>query len=443
MKKVLLFVVVAALAVVAIPGTASGAPLPPQSDPFYRPPAGYQATAPGTILRTRTVSEAAFGYLPQKVQAWQLLYRTTDTQGNPEATVTTVLEPLNAKPSASRPLLSYQVAEDSSAPQCAISYQLEQGSDNSNIVAEAEILLIDAAVRKGWAVSVPDYEGPASAYTGGKQAGQAVLDGIRATEDFGTIGLAGAATKVGVWGYSGGALASGWASELQPSYAPELNIAGVAEGGLPVNLRDILNGINGGPFAGIAMSGIAGLAHAYPQLAAFLGTNLTAAGKSAFATVDSECNAQNAARFAFTDIYQYFDVSDPLDLPVPQQVLADDTLGQHTPTVPMFVYQSVNDELVPHADTDAVVNKYCAAGADVAYQRDVLSEHVILAVTGAPDALNWLADRLNGKPAASGCSTDNVASSLFSPGALATFGSVIFNDLLALAGQPIGPGDMA
>jgi hypothetical protein len=67
---------------------------------------------------------------------------------------------------------------------------------------------------------------------------------------------------------------------------------------------------------------------------------------------------------------------------------------------------------------------------------------VILAVTGAPDALNWLADRLNGKPAASGCSTRNVVSSLFSPGALSTFGSVIFNDLLALAGQPIGPGDM-
>jgi hypothetical protein len=443
MKKVLLSAVVAALVAVAIPGSASGAPLPPQSDPFYQPPAGYQATAPGTILKSRTISAAAFGYLPQKVQAWQLLYRTTDTQGNPEATVTTVLEPLNAKPSTSRPLLSYQVAEDSSAPQCAISYQLEQGSDNSNIVAEAEILLIDAAVEQGWALSVPDYEGPASAYTGGKQAGQAVLDGIRATENFSTLGLAGSATKVGMWGYSGGALASGWASELQPGYAPELHVAGVAEGGLPVNLEHILNGINGGPFAGIAMSGIAGLAHAYPQLAGFLDTYLTPAGKSAFATVNSQCNAQNAAEFTFTNIYQYFSISDPLSLPVPQQVLTDDTLGQHTPTAPMFIYQSINDELVPASDVDAVVRSYCAAGAHVTYQRDMLSEHVILAVTGAPDALNFLIDRFNGKPAASGCGTSTVASSLFTPGALQTFGSVIFNDLLALAGQPVGPGDMA
>ncbi|HEY2694670.1 MAG TPA: lipase family protein [Pseudonocardiaceae bacterium] len=438
MKRGLIIALAGALAAASFAVPASAAPQPPQSDPFYQPPSGYQATAPGTILKTRTVSIAAFAYLPQKVQAWQLLYRTTDTQGNPEATVTTVLEPLNATPSANRPLLSYQVAEDSSAPQCAISYQLQQGSDNSNTVAEAEVLLIDAAVEQGWAVSVPDYEGPASAYTGGKQAGQAVLDGIRATENFGTLGLAGSATKVGIWGYSGGALASGWASELQPGYAPDLHIAGVAEGGLPVNLADVLNGINGGPFAGIAMSGIAGLSHAYPQLADFLNTYLTPAGKSAFDTVNSQCNAQNAARFAFSNIYQYFTISDPLSLPVPQQVLTDDTLGQHTPTAPMYVYQSVNDELVPHADTDAVVQKYCAAGANVTYRRDILSEHVILAVTGAPDALNWLRDRLTGKPAPSGCSTSTVASSLFSPGALPTLGSVLFNDLLALAGQPIG-----
>jgi hypothetical protein len=440
--------VVAATVMVVVPGTATASttastPLPPQSDPFYQPPSGYASSVPGTILRVRTVSAAAFGTLPQKVQAWQLLYRSTDTQGNPEATVTTVLEPLNATPSASRPLLSYQVAEDSPAPQCAMSYQVQQGAGNANIVSQAELLLIDAAVQRGWAVSVPDYEGPASAYIGGRQAGQAVLDGIRATENFSTIGLAGAATKVGIWGYSGGALASGWASELQPSYAPELNIAGIAEGGLPVSPAHILNNINGGPFSGIAMGGIAGISQAYPQMAAFLDSNLTPAGKAAFAIAASQCNVQNAIRFAFTNVYKYFTSGNPLSQPVPQQVLADDTLGQHTPTAPMFIYQSVNDELVPPADVDAVVAKYCAQGGQVTYYRDIVSEHIVLAVTGAPAALNWLAARLSGTPAASGCSTTTVISSLFLPGALQTLGTIIFNDLLALSGRPIGPNYMS
>lgn len=214
------------------PAGASTTPLPPQSDPFYRPPSGFGSTAPGTILRTREVSAAAFGALPQKVRAWQLLYRTTDTQGAPEATVTTVLEP-DAAATTPRPLLSYQVAEDSAAPQCAISYQLQQGAGNANIVAQAEILLIDAGLQHGWAVTVPDYEGPKSAYVAGRQAGQAVLDGIRATENFTPAGLEGTKTNVGIWGYSGGALASGWAAELQPGYAPELNIKGVAVASRP------------------------------------------------------------------------------------------------------------------------------------------------------------------------------------------------------------------
>src|SRR5258706_9817412 len=69
--------------------SASAAPPPPQSDPFYQPPSGYESAAPGSVLRSREVSVSAFAALPQKAQAWQLLYRTTDTKNNPQATVTT------------------------------------------------------------------------------------------------------------------------------------------------------------------------------------------------------------------------------------------------------------------------------------------------------------------------------------------------------------------
>jgi hypothetical protein len=53
-------------------------------------------------------------------------------------------------------------------------------------------------------------------------------------------------------GYSGGALASGWALQQQKEYAPELssNLVAAALGGLPVNVEDILLKLNGGPMAG-------------------------------------------------------------------------------------------------------------------------------------------------------------------------------------------------
>src|ERR1700746_3512186 len=69
-------------------------PLLPCDDPFYQPPAGYQHAAPGTVLRSRDVGLACLGLIPQPVKATQLLYRTMDMSGNPEATVTTVILPV-------------------------------------------------------------------------------------------------------------------------------------------------------------------------------------------------------------------------------------------------------------------------------------------------------------------------------------------------------------
>ncbi|GAB3475768.1 lipase family protein [Amycolatopsis cihanbeyliensis] len=428
--------VIMACTVAAAPAGAA-APPEPGNDPFYQPPAGFESTEPGTVLRSRPVDLAAFALLPQKVQAWQLLYRTTDTQDRPQATVTTVLLPWGAKPDRSRPLLSYQVAEDSAAAHCAPSYQWRQGAGNDNIVTQAEILLVDAAVKQGWAVTVPDYEGPDSAYVAGKQAGQAVLDGIRAAQNFPALGLDGRETDVGLWGYSGGALASGWASELHPGYAPELDVKGVAEGGLPVNVEHVLDNVNGSAVSGLAMSGIAGLSEAYPELAGYLDANLTPEGREAFAEVKTLCNPQAVARFPFKDIYSYFSNEDPLNHPVARDVLAANTMGKHTPTAPLLVYHSVNDQLIPHEDVDGLVDRFCADGAQLSYRRDILSEHVALTVTGAAGAINWLKARFAGEPSRPGCDTETVASSLLSPQALATFGSALLNALLALLGQPI------
>lgn len=108
-----------------MPGT--GKPLLPGDDPFYRAPAGIDHLALGTVLRSRAVEVALFGVVPQKVSAWQLLYRTNDLHGAPQVAVTTVLLPWDADPTAARPLLSYQCAIDAVAARCFPSYALRRG----------------------------------------------------------------------------------------------------------------------------------------------------------------------------------------------------------------------------------------------------------------------------------------------------------------------------
>lgn len=78
-------------------------PLLPSDDPFYFPPAGYQHAVPGTVLRSRDVELAFMGLIPQPVTATQLLYRTTNMYGNPEATVTTVIVPAELAPGQPAP----------------------------------------------------------------------------------------------------------------------------------------------------------------------------------------------------------------------------------------------------------------------------------------------------------------------------------------------------
>jgi hypothetical protein len=417
-KSVIAALTVAGL-LAGIPAVRGATPLEPQQDPFYTPPAGLAADAPGAVLASRPVSVAVYGRTAEAVRAWQVLYRTTDTQGDPEATVATIVEPEAAPPAGGRPLVSYQVAEDSLGEQCAPSYELQEGAASTNSVEQTEIFLIDGLLEEGWAVVVPDYEGPQSAYGAGVQAGHAVLDGIRAAESFGPAGLDGPATPLGMWGYSGGALATAWASELQPAYAPGLDVRGVAEGGVPVNLGNIAERINGGPFAGYYLAGVVGLGRAYPQLAALLQQILTPQGQAAAAAVGTECNSSIVQNYAFKNITSYTTSSDPLTLPAARQVLAADSLGQARPTGPLYVYQAVGDELIPIADVDGLVARYCAEGVPVTYSRNLASEHLTLVGTGAPAALAWLQDRLDGSgPAPSGCSTTTVASNVLSGPAL-------------------------
>lgn len=72
-------------------------PVVPELDPFYKPDAGFESKPPGAILRTRKIQASYFGLVPNDVQAYQLLYRTTAVDGSAIAAVTTVFKPTLAK----------------------------------------------------------------------------------------------------------------------------------------------------------------------------------------------------------------------------------------------------------------------------------------------------------------------------------------------------------
>src|SRR5207244_4293413 len=83
----------------AVPGAAAA----PANDPFYQPPAGFESTPPGTLLRSRTVLVTGLG-VPFPVNAWQTLARSTDTAGRAVAVVSTLMVPRTPFLGGPRPL---------------------------------------------------------------------------------------------------------------------------------------------------------------------------------------------------------------------------------------------------------------------------------------------------------------------------------------------------
>lgn len=433
---------------------------PPPLDAFYDQPADLATFEPGEIIRSRQVQVKAFQLLPVKVQAWQLLYRTADTNGEPDAAVTTVMTPEG--PAKPRALLSYQAATDSTLRICNPSYGLVNGAPIDFVnpsgpvtlpLPAAEIAFAAAGLAEGWAVAMPDHGGVDNRFLTPRQPGFAVLDGIRAVESFDPLALEGAATPVALWGYSGGAIASSWAIEEQPTYAPDLNIKGAAFGAPERDLEASLKSVNGTPLAGLIPLALSAIGKDSPEFTQELDKYLTPAGKAVVDETSDHCVAQNVLSNLWFHHEGY--LTAPLDVALANPVIRREIdargVTNRTPSVPAYIYNGVTEEVAPITGTDKLVNAYCSGGAAVTYRREELppnpipqisTTHGIVLASGAPGAFNWLKERLTpGSPTPSGCDIQTVPSSILEPGALETLGPSFIGSFLAvISGEPIGSG---
>lgn len=284
----------------------------------------------------------------------------------------------------------------------APSYQLQSGEyQNGNLAAETN--LVTAELAQGRAVVIPDAEGPRSEYIVTGMEGHATLDSVRAVERFAPAGLDGRATKVGLVGYSGGAHETAAANELQPAYAPELHLVGVAAGGVPVGNQENVRYLDGSVGAGLLVAVTVSVDRAYPQLDA--ASLLNAKGKALAARESTGCaTAVLAAPYAHLD--DFTTVPNAYQLPRVQRIIARNTLGHAAPTAPTFYYNAVHDELIWIKPLDELVRSYCARGARVDYYRDaVAQEHIEALHDFVPLALGYLEDRFAGRAVPSTCAS--------------------------------------
>jgi len=421
-------------------------PLLPSLDPFYQPPAGFESKEPGAILRTREVATAYFGLIPNPVQAWQLLYRTNAVDGSAIASVTTVFKPLIAKNDR---FVSFQTAYDGAARSgvCDPSYNYRLLAPQIDLITSVEFLLLQAFILDGNIVSASDYEGPDAAFGAGRLAGTGVLDSMRAVKNFkSTLGFSTDNPKVVGYGYSGGAIATGWAAGLQPSYAPELNIKGWAHGGTPANLTGTAVLVDGTLFSGFLPQALAGLSAptAYgAELLPVYDQIVTPYGQNVLDLAEQICSVQNIFTFAFQSIQstKVQTLGDQVFYePTISSVLTRNNMGLNageTPKAPVYMFHAPDDEIIPFSNATALRDDWCGFGASVEFVTIAAGGHATTEVIGFPGAFKFVKDAFDGNVGGA-CSQETVLDETLNPLALGVSLEPILVQLLnalAIAGR--------
>ncbi|MFD4507347.1 lipase family protein [Streptomyces sp. NPDC058457] len=393
---------------------------------FYNPPTDLPS-ADGTLIRSEPLTLALSlpgleGSLPGS--ATRLMYKSTDSAGQPVAVTGAYIEPAAAwRGGGARPLVVVAPGTMGQGDQCAASLGLEHPLtvNGQTVSVGYEDLAIYRLLAKGIAVVVTDYVGLGvtdrlHTYVNRVDEGHAVLDAVRAARS-----VAGAsvtkASRVGLFGYSQGGGATAAAAELQASYAPDVTLAGTYAGAPPADLTSVTKAIDGSELAGALGWSLNGFLQSDPALKPIAEAHLNAAGKAALADLSTMCVGDAIFGYAYSKSTKWTtdgrSISDIIaGTPALQSFLDSQRIGTLEPSGPVRIATGVSDNLVPHAQARQLAVDWCHKGGDVTYKAvtlpnlfSALLNHFAPLLTDQSDAIDWLTDRLAGKTTTSNCSS--------------------------------------
>jgi hypothetical protein len=403
----------------------------PKDDPFYKYDKPLENIDAGTVLNRRKINYYTGG-VPTPFEAIQLLYRSTSQTHKPTINVTSVIPP-PIKPNKPK-VISYQSAYDSLSQSDEPSYSISGGKRLSGLIPSVELAIFGPFLADGYTLIVPDTEGQAAHFAAGPEYGMNTLDSIRAAfSKESTLDLPDG-TKVAMLGYSGGAIATEWAAELAPTYAPDVNkrLIGAAMGGLLVHPAHNLHYVEDTWFwGGVMLMALVGITRAFDvDIRQYLSAN----GLKLFNNMQTKSIVNVLGQYGdpLTQTgLKWADLAKP-EYPSPESIpvyvecvnklimgTGGDPAGVATPTIPLFIGQGANGELegtpgnkpgigagdgvMIAGDVRTLARSYCAKGTTVWYEQYDDFSHISTLPIWVPNAIAWIKQRFAGQTAPQNC----------------------------------------
>lgn len=372
-------------------------------DPFFDHwPSNLADFSNGQVIESRDVTATAAWLVAIPVErVVQLKFRTSDSHGAPSfATATLVVPAVRWTGDGSRPVLVSNLPIDALGRACTPGYTMAHGYSLSTNATDFVPPTTQLAALRGYAVLIPDHQGPRMAYAEPYVAGKIVLDSIKAVRTMLPVEFA--QSRYALHGYSGGAIATHGALKLIAIYAPELSglIVGGALGGVPADFEMLSRSMNGNLASGVFLGAVFAIGREHPEILAKMNHLAQWVATSPMKDQCIEVFAAAGALMLPIDIAA--NIEQPLMSELARDIYALTGMDGMKSVVPMYIYNGAQEFWIPAEGARNLYSEQCGLGT-VAVYREVPGEHVIAAGVGYPEALWWLDQRLQGIPALSEC----------------------------------------
>ena len=366
----------------------------PTVDAFYTAPAEVPAE-PGALVRV----EPFIRQIPEGAVAWRILYTTTRDDGAPATASALVVAPSDPSPEP-RPVIAWAHGTTGVNRNCAPSLLAEP-------LESGAFYALDHVLEQGWVLVATDYiglgsEGP-HPYLVGQPAGRSVLDAVRAAKQLDDLRLQ---DQTIVWGHSQGGSAALWTGQLAPTYAPDVNVIGVAAlapaADVPSLVDNLYDSVGGSMFAAYALTGYAG---AYPDVR--FDDYVRPTARTVVRELASRCLGEPAVLVSVL-------ASITTNMSAFSTDLRSGALGEHLAAnvpngpfeMPVLIGQGASDTLITPDVVNAYTQRLCDTGADIDYRSYDGKDHVGLVAADSPlvpELVTWTQQRLDGDNAPTTC----------------------------------------
>jgi alpha-beta hydrolase superfamily lysophospholipase len=360
---------------------------------FYDIPSPLPSETPGALIRTEAISIS----VPGGGSAYRILYVSQLANGEPSVSSGMIFVPNTPAPAEGRKVVAWAHGTLGFGDDCAPSRSETPLGDMTN--------WIDAMMQRGWVVAATDYVGIGTKgnpyYLVGESEAHDVLNSVRAARNF---DQAAAGNQFAAWGHSQGGHSALFTAVYASYYAPELDLVAVAVAAPAAELSALLSEQYSktvawaiGPDAAVSWPLV------YPDLplaSVISDRALRSYEKSAYGCVMKQMGELLVRDALREDFFQI----NPVNNSQWYSASTAQTPPMEKIKVPLYVAQGLNDTVVLPNTTALLVQKACAAGANITTNWLGDTTHLQVAMVAGPSVTAWIQDRFDGIPPTDSCS---------------------------------------